>query len=743
MTRARWRIGCAALCLVAATACSRASSENPEAQGDRLFAQKRFRPAAQAYGEALRLTPDRPEVREKLGRALAGARDFVRAAEMLPDDVDIEIEAARLELKNSRFDDAATRLTRLTAAAPTNALALTLSANATAHLALSFWPLTIIVPELGSPDRAAALRLDSRPAVVAADDARAEELYARAIDLAPELDEARIALANLRVVTGRVGAAVEPLRVVADRSPQDAVASYALGAIYLATGRAQDALPYMKQAVGVESETRRAAQLTLADIYMSLQRTDEARELLTPMLAADEDGAATVRLARLEGAGGNIAAAVRRLNALLARRPTSRNGSLLKARLLFTAGNPDPRFARTAVDLDAGSSEPRLLLGDILAANDDGQGALEQYREAARRAPLDTRPLLALSRASLDVGRAQQALSHARDALRLAPGSKDAALAVVTALIAQPDLNAASSTLAPVAARLPNDPDVALIEGRLALARGDAAGARTSFARALAVRSSIEALDGLVRAEGNQPSASTRQRVEAAVEASPSVPELRLLAGRIYRAARELPRAEAALQQAQLLSPSHVPVALELAGLLMGERKPEAAAAALERVIPTRPARLSDIRVALAGVYQAQGRRAEAQRQYEQLVVEMPGSVDASVVLSTMYLEQRDKLQQALELALAAKRGRPLDPDIDLLLGRIYNEKGMGSLAVPVLEHAVEVRPGSASYHFHLGAAYELAGNMSKARAEYAQALQLDPNLPNADRARQMAASRR
>ncbi len=59
------------------------------------------------------------------------------------------------------------------------------------------------------------------------------------------------------------------------------------------------------------------------------------------------------------------------------------------------------------------------------------------------------------------------------------------------------------------------------------------------------------------------------------------------------------------------------------------------------------------------------------------------------------------------------------------------------------LRAAVDARPESAVYRFHLASALERGGNLSQARTEYARALQLDPAFPGAEKARQMAGGRR
>jgi Tfp pilus assembly protein PilF len=49
------------------------------------------------------------------------------------------------------------------------------------------------------------------------------------------------------------------------------------------------------------------------------------------------------------------------------------------------------------------------------------------------------------------------------------------------------------------------------------------------------------------------------------------------------------------------------------------------------------------------------------------------------------------------------------------------------------LQEAVKGNPDSATYHYHLGMAYQKANNLPMARKEFASALQINPKLSQAD----------
>jgi Flp pilus assembly protein TadD len=78
----------------------------------------------------------------------------------------------------------------------------------------------------------------------------------------------------------------------------------------------------------------------------------------------------------------------------------------------------------------------------------------------------------------------------------------------------------------------------------------------------------------------------------------------------------------------------------------------------------------------------------------------------------------------------------PEDPVISDTLGWIYCKKGLGAMAVPLLQQSVERDPSNPGYHYHLGVAQEKAGDHSGARASLEKALQLGPTFDKAADAR-------
>jgi Flp pilus assembly protein TadD len=94
-----------------------------------------------------------------------------------------------------------------------------------------------------------------------------------------------------------------------------------------------------------------------------------------------------------------------------------------------------------------------------------------------------------------------------------------------------------------------------------------------------------------------------------------------------------------------------------------------------------------------------------------------------------MYVEGGDNLDVALQLAQTATRRLPDNPAMQDTLGWIYYKKRLATLAVPPFERSVKLDPRNPIFQYHLGLAYMKAGDSSRARVAFQQALSLAPKF--------------
>jgi Flp pilus assembly protein TadD len=104
--------------------------------------------------------------------------------------------------------------------------------------------------------------------------------------------------------------------------------------------------------------------------------------------------------------------------------------------------------------------------------------------------------------------------------------------------------------------------------------------------------------------------------------------------------------------------------------------------------------------------------------------------------LAYLMLDHDGDLNVALSLAQTARRNMPGVPNTADTLGWAYFRSGSFAQAAPMFEEAVKKEPGNATYHYHLGLAYQKLNDSARARAELQKAISVNPKSPVAEEAR-------
>ena len=134
--------------LTAAALVASACSRDPEAtkrdhlqRGDQYLKDKQYSSAIIEYKNVVQADPRSGEGRRKLADAYlasgefdSGFREYIRAADLLPNDTDVQLTVGGLRLVGRQFDDARSIAEKILARDPSNVLALVLRANAIAGL---------------------------------------------------------------------------------------------------------------------------------------------------------------------------------------------------------------------------------------------------------------------------------------------------------------------------------------------------------------------------------------------------------------------------------------------------------------------------------------------------------------------------------------------------------------------------------------------------------------------------------
>jgi tetratricopeptide (TPR) repeat protein len=713
--------------------------------GRRLLKENKYHEAAVAFQGAIALDEAWGEPRYMLAEALVAAgeperayREYVRAADLMPDDHGVQVKAARYLSLVGQHQDAKTRAEGVLRRDPKNIEAQIALGNAMAGLNDLEGAVKKIAEAVQlDPNRSATYTNLALVRVTQGQPAEAMRAFAKAVEMDPMSVPARLALANFQWSSGDATAAESSLKQALEIDPRHLLGNRVMATFLMAAGRAGEAERYLKTAADLANSVE--ATLTLADYYITYSRSAEARHILQPLDRESGDrGPIDLRLANLDYLEGRKPEAYRRIEALLRRERNNFPALMQRARWLLADG-------RTERGLEAAQSavaaSPRTLAAYYLRAEAEMRtgrtnDAIKSFNELLRLNPRATDAQIQLSRLHLAHNEIESAVLFAEEALASAPESLDARLALIRAWIARRDLKLAESDLLALRARFPVAADVHTVDGGLRLALGDALGAHAAFERALQIdptaREALSGITGLDVVRGDIKTA--RARVDEQLRRSPDDSELLLLSAKIALAGNDLASAEQTLRRSIAVEPFGTTNFALLARLFAQQKRLDAAATEFEEMARQRPSEMSP-RMMQAVILHTQGNVAKAQTIYEGILKGEPRAALAANNLASIFADKAENLDYAQQLAESAAQQLPANAAIRDTLGWIYYQRQMPGLALQQFLRSTTAEPTNADYQYHLGLAY--AGNHEPERAAdaFRRALKLNPRLSGAQKA--------
>jgi tetratricopeptide (TPR) repeat protein len=719
--------------------------------GNKLLAEKNYSAAVVEYRNAIRHDERFGSARHKLGQAYAALgdldrakRELVRAADLLPQDVDVQLTAAAVLLKTGEFDDARSRAESALKIDPKNADAHMARGAATAGL-----------KDLDGAMRAFEEARDAAPDrpdmhvnvgvmhVARGATAEAEASFKQALALDPRSIPARLALANFYWSTGRLAEAETQMSEALGAAPNDVAANRAMANLLLATGRAAEAEAPLKRAA--ESTEDPAPTVRLADYYVFQKRHQDAAVILDALAARPGMMAiANLRRARIEHQLGRSESAFALLEGVLAKEPKNVAALVLKGHWLLAGHHLDPALsaAQAALAADPQAWEAHDLLGSVHVARKSREEAVQAFTEALRLNPRALRAQIALAELHMAEGRQESALRFAEEAVQSSPTSGLARLALVRALTATGEVARAERELQPLVVVGADLVHVQLAIGELEMRRRNFVGARRAFERASQIDPKSEAVvAALIRVDtGEKNTPEALKRADALVASSPGSADALYLAAKTQARAGNFALAESTLQKLVSLDPNFADGYTLLAEVYLNQQKLEDARLVYEGIIARRPTDLP-AHTMLATLLQAQRKHVEARKMFEKILTFDSRSVIANNNLAYMYAEEGTDLNRALSLAQTAAAAAPNDPDVSDTLGWVYYKRDLPGPAIDAFKHSIAKDSKNPLYHFHLGLAYAKAEKPAEARMAIQQALKLDPNFEHANEARKILAT--
>ncbi len=652
----------------------------------------------------------------------------MRAADLLPEDLQVQITAGAYLLAARRATDALTRAEIVLKQDPNNIEGHILKGNALGG-----------VNELDKAlqEMEEALRLDPTRGLTytqlgLVESARgqlkaAEAAFKRAVELASDQVEVHLALANFYWAAGRLPEAEQGFDAALRLDPNNEGTNRALAVFSLASGRVDEAEKYLVRIADLSKAP--SSVFTLADYYVATKRSAKAVGLLEPLASGAGVTGAQERLARAYAAAGEVAKARRLIDEILAKSPKDAGTLLLKGQLLLGNNQREEALGvvKLAVEADPNALGARFTLGKVYAARGDLEGAQAAFRRVLKQNPAANAARVELALLQLANGTVQASLTEAEAAVAKQPGSVAARLALVRGLLAARKFDQADRELVMLRQTAPNAAAVHVQVGVLAASRNQIPAARAAFDRALELdASSLEALAGVLALDLNTRNfTAVKERIDRYVLADAVSPEALLLAARTYGSLKDLRSAERVLRRAIERDPTLLPAYSMLAQVYFSQNKLDEArkefdSLALRQSSPATSLTMSGL------ILQGQGQSELARKRYEEAVRADGRAVVAANNLAWIYAESGEELQEALRLARAAAEQLPEAPEVLDTLGWVYYKSDLPAMAIGPFRRAVERRPKNALYHYHLGLALAKSNEPQLSRAALVQAIVLD-----------------
>ncbi len=720
--------------------------------GDKLSAEGKLTEASIQYRNAVALDNADGEARfklaetyEKLNDPKNALREYIRAADLMPDNVVAQVRAGNGLLLAGMYPEARARAAAVLAKEPKNVNALVILGNAMAGM-----------KDMDNAIATAEQAVDADPTEILAytnlgvlqlakgDRANAEQAFKRATEVAPESESARLALANFYWASGRMPEAEQQLQEAVKKNPKSLLANRAMAVFYATAGRPADTEKYLKIYADLSSDP--GPKLGLADFLILRNRNAEAAAVLQPLLDTERGWMpAKLRLAAMDFTAGKRTQAYATVDELLTRDANNEVALLEKARFLMADKKPGEALtiADRVLTRDPNSAPAHYIKGVALRATGTIDEAIAALEETAKLSPTDAAPLLQLAMAHYARGDNDAAVQFANQVLKMQPRGGQAHLVLAKALIRQNNLKAAEPQVRGLLSASSENVAVQVTAGDYGWAKKDYVSARKAYEKALALdEQSIEAATGLIRIDltEKKPEA-VRARLESIAQKFPDDERVLSLAGKAYMDLRDPVRAEAAYRRILQVNPASFQAYAALGGIYVAQRRLDEAIKEYEEAARISPKAAPAALTMVGSILTLQGKGDAARSYYQRALALDPQMPIAANNLAWDYAERDQDLDVALNLAQMAKAKLPDSAITNDTLGWVYYKKGLGGLAVSSLDLAAQLAPTDPGIQYRRGMAHLLNGDREKARRSLEQALSLGTTFKEQDDAKRVLAT--
>jgi tetratricopeptide (TPR) repeat protein len=532
--------------------------------------------------------------------------------------------------------------------------------------------------------------------------AEAEHEYRQALEIDPKHGPALLALAAMQMRAGHADQAEQTYRLISALPEKQYKPIHAL--FLLQTGKRDQAVAEFEKLVKSDPDDRNL-RTDLVRAYLALNRIGDAEKVLTAVLKKNGlDTDALLQRSRLYLASAKYTEAQNDLDRVLHFRNDSAEAHYLLSKVYLGRGEASLRQQELgqALKLDPKLLGIRLELAQTLLASGAAQSTLQLLDEAPQEQKGTVGVVVKRNWALLALGRTAEARKGIDQMLSTG-----------------------------------KVPEASLQDAVLKLSQKDYAGARASAERALSKNpEDVRALHALVlsySAQNQMPEGL--QKVREYAGRQPKSAGVQQFLGQVLLSSGDRVGARKAFEAAMADNPGLLTAEIAVAQMDIVEGKRDEARQKLSTVLSAHPESIPG-HMLFAQLETAEGKNTAAIDQYRKVVALDEKNAQALNGLAYRLAESKQP-DEALKYAQKAKELAPDNAAVDDTLGWTYFQKGLYSMAVSSLEGA-NAKQDTAVRKYHLAMAYLKAGDPKRGRQTLDAALKMDPNLPEAQAARQV-----
>ena len=370
------------------------------------------------------------------------------------------------------------------------------------------------------------------------------------------------------------------------------------------------------------------------------------------------------------------------------------------------------------------------------------QDAEKELRGALEKEPNNLQVKAFLARVLHAQSRFQDALPFYEAVTQADPKDLEAVSGHITTLVTLGKMEDAQKLVAEASKRFPANPQIEYLYGRIDEARDNNATAEEHYKAAL---KADEKLIGAHVALGRlylrlNRDEQARAQFEQAATKAPDNAAVRVGLGELALDASDLPRAQEEFARAVQLDPNLADAHLGLSRLALLNGDLTTADTESQKALELDPHTLKGGRLQRGTVLLRLGKLDEAKTELEQAKKEEPRSVGIATMLGAVYIdkgtvardakkatEANDFFKEAEINLMLALKSEPSNPEANFFMAQGRAKRGEFTQAIDNMRTAVDRAPKRADYRFVMGNIYRDAKQPTDAFTEWKQAVTLDP----------------